>query len=136
MPEDRSILTPAGWLLATTLLTALVTLLPAAAQAAGPDRQPPPTWLKLTVGGHRSVTLGCDPPDGTHPNPGAACHAIAAAGGDLAKLRHNPEVACITVYDPVTVHARGTWRGQRVAYDATYSNRCALAAATGPVFDF
>lgn len=140
MPEARSTLTPAGWLLAAALLTALmaalVTLVPAAAHAAGPDRQVPPTWLTLTVGGHRSATLRCDPPGGTHPNPRAACRELAAAGGDLAKLRHNPEMACITVYDPVTVHARGTWRGRGVAYDATYSNRCALTAATGPVFDF
>lgn len=136
MPEARSTLTPAGWLLAAALLTALVTLAPAAAHAAGPDRQAPPTRLKLTVDGHRSVTLRCDPPGGTHPNPRAACRELAAARGDLAKLRRNPEMACITVYDPVTVRARGTWRGRRVAHDATYSNRCALTAATGPVFDF
>jgi hypothetical protein len=136
LPEARSTLTPTGWLLAAALLAALVTPPPTAADAAGADRQAPPTRLKLTVGGHRSVTLRCDPPGGTHPDPQAACHAIAAAGGDLAMLRRNPEVACITVYDPVTVRARGTWRGNRVAYDATYSNRCALTAATGPVFDF
>lgn len=133
LPETRSFAPAVGSLLAIALLAAV----PAApARAALPGEQAPPTRLHLTVQGQRTVTLRCDPPGGSHPRARDACRALAAAGGDLTKLAHARDVACVAVYDPVAVRARGTWRGRPMTYDATFSNRCTMTAATGAVFAF
>ncbi|GLF95941.1 SSI family serine proteinase inhibitor [Streptomyces yaizuensis] len=96
--------------------------------------------LLLTVagpgsGGHRSVTLLCDPPGGTHPEPVAACDALALAGGDPNALAGEPGI-CPLDYNPVTASAYGDFRGRVVSWRKTFTNACVLHRETTPVFDF
>ncbi|WP_405809770.1 subtilase-type protease inhibitor [Streptomyces sp. NBC_00210] len=103
--------------------------------------EPAPRGLFLTVSGSentwvRGVLLHCSPePGGAHPDPAAACSALAAARGDLDRLPGDPH-PCTEEFDPVTVDATGTWRGRMTAWHKTYANACALDAATGEVFRF
>ncbi|MBT2388112.1 protease inhibitor SIL-V5 [Streptomyces sp. ISL-1] len=122
---------------AAALLT-LATAIPAYAAGGEPG---PPRGLFLTVSGSqntwiRGVLLHCSPrPGGAHPDPVAACEALAAARGDLDRLPGNPH-PCVKTFDPVTVEATGVWRGRPTAWHKTYANACELDAATGEVFDF
>ncbi|GAA1372021.1 SSI family serine proteinase inhibitor [Streptomyces beijiangensis] len=112
--------------------------------AAAPAAQAEPTpaqGLFLTVTGDentwiRGVLLQC-PAGGPshHPDAGAACAALDAAGGDLDVLAGDPH-PCTREFAPVTVGATGTWHGRPTAWHKTYANACMLQAATGPVFHF
>lgn len=63
-------------------------------------------------------TLTCDPPGGNHPDPGAACAALAAARAPFAPVPK--DMLCTQVYGgPETATITGTWRGAPV--DASYS---------------
>lgn len=81
-----------------------------------------------------ALTLTCNPDGGDHPNADAACAEIESAGGDLSALPGEPSLLCTFIYDPVTVTATGTWRGQEVNYQETFPNTCELIRATGSVF--
>lgn len=105
---------------------------PYGAAAAPPTPGP---GLVLTAGTHRA-TLACEPvPHGTHPLPLPACTALSAADGDFDALPGWPGV-CREPYAPVTVTARGEFRGQPVDWRKKFANPCILRAATGPVFAF
>lgn len=82
------------------------------------------------------VTLTCDPDGGTHPDAATACNSLRAAGGDFKRLRPDPTIACIFVYEPVQAYATGQWRGRSVTFAHTYGNRCSAAVESGHVFDF
>ncbi|MBT2408931.1 MULTISPECIES: subtilase-type protease inhibitor [unclassified Streptomyces] len=79
----------------------------------------------------RASALSCAPTaQGTHPDPKAACAALAATAGTLDTLLATPDSnrACPMHYDPVTVTADGVWQGKRVSWKHTFSNSCAMAA--------
>ncbi|WP_396279136.1 SSI family serine proteinase inhibitor [Kibdelosporangium aridum] len=84
----------------------------------------------------RARKLRCDPPSGDHPHPDTACHDLAVAEGDLARLPGEPGKVCSGVYKPVTVTALGEWRGIPVRFEQSYRNACKMTASTGLVFDF
>ncbi|MCX4524142.1 MULTISPECIES: SSI family serine proteinase inhibitor [unclassified Streptomyces] len=89
----------------------------------------------------RASTLSCAPTaQGTHPNPRAACTALAATAGTLDGLlaAPNPDRACPMHYDPVTVTADGVWQGKRISWKHSFSNACAMSATLNgnPVFAF
>jgi hypothetical protein len=132
--------------LVTTILLALGGL--AAPSHAIMNEQPlqVPRWsteLDLTISeglvplaAPRARTLRCDPPSGNHPYSEAACHDVAAAEGDLARLPGEPGKVCNGMYKPVTVTALGEWRGIPVRFEQSYRNACKLTASTGLVFGF
>ncbi|MFF2776138.1 subtilase-type protease inhibitor [Streptomyces sp. NPDC058052] len=104
---------------------------------AAPDSLYAPSALVLTVAQGdeqaavvRASTLSCAPTaQGTHPDPEAACAALAATSGSLDRLVAAPAPgrACPLHYDPVTVSADGVWQGKRVAWKHTFSNTCAMS---------
>ncbi|MEV8536379.1 subtilase-type protease inhibitor [Streptomyces sp. NPDC051211] len=79
----------------------------------------------------RASTLSCAPTaQGTHPDPDAACAALAATAGTLDALlaAPDPNRACPMHYDPVTVTVDGVWQGSRISWKHTFSNACAMSA--------
>ncbi|MFD9303458.1 subtilase-type protease inhibitor [Streptomyces sp. NPDC060048] len=79
----------------------------------------------------RAATLSCAPTaQGTHPDPKAACAALAATAGTLDVLLTAPDSdrACPMHYDPVTVTADGVWQGSRISWKHTFSNACTMSA--------
>ncbi|HEU4674407.1 MAG TPA: SSI family serine proteinase inhibitor [Motilibacteraceae bacterium] len=81
----------------------------------GPGR-PPTTW-----------TLTCDPPGGTHPAPGRACAALAAAAPDpFAEVPAG--TLCSQIYGgPQTATVTGTWRGRPVQARFSRTDGCQTA---------
>jgi hypothetical protein len=106
---------------ATVLAVAAGTAAAATPAAAGPGGTlgimitPLPGGMPSTP---RFATLSCDPAGGTHPRAAQACEQLAAAGGDIAAVPPYPGMGCLPVWEPVTVTARGTWRGKAVDYTA------------------
>jgi subtilisin inhibitor-like len=80
-----------------------------------------------------SVVLTCDPAGGTHPDPATACKQLDQVDGNFKALNVNPGPWSL-IYRPVTVTAKGTWRGSNVNYKATFANSCVLERQTGAVF--
>ncbi|MBE9375803.1 hypothetical protein IQ251_15235 [Saccharopolyspora sp. HNM0983] len=100
----------------------------------------PASTVQLTIQGENLLeasvtTLNCEPSGGTHPAADTACDALITADGDFAALPVEPR-ACTLQYDPVTVHASGTWHGEPIHFQQDYPNRCAAASESGGVFDF
>lgn len=116
------------------LALAAVALLAAAHPAPAPA--PPPGDGMVLTAAARKATLSCDQvPHGTHPLARPACTALSAAGGDFDALPGQGGV-CRDPYAPITVTARGEYRGHRVEWRKKFANPCVLRAATGPVFAF
>jgi hypothetical protein len=115
---------------------------PAPASARAFPSQPTTTALVLTVSRGDVVspdaqvtTLDCDDHSGgSHPAPAEACAALTEAGGDLDRLKGQPDTVCLAHYDPVTATAEGTWQGIPVKWSRTFGNSCHLRTGTGPVF--
>lgn len=101
---------------------------------------PPETDLVLAVyqqgSGVETARLSCDPASGEHLRAQAACGEIAAVGGDFTQLGNTEPGLCTFEYDPVTVAAFGSWRGQPVQYVQEFPNRCVMENETGSVFSF
>ncbi|WP_306317550.1 MULTISPECIES: SSI family serine proteinase inhibitor [unclassified Streptomyces] len=123
-------------------VAALLSLAAAAPAHAATTAEPEsPRGLFLTVSGAentwvRGVRLHCEPqPRGHHPYAAEACDALDVADGDLDELPSTPRV-CTKQYDPVTVAATGTHRGEMIAWHKTFGNACEMEAATGYVFRF
>lgn len=97
-----------------------------------------PSAMVLTIGQGdngatvvRASTLSCAPTaQGTHPDPKAACTALAATAGAFDTLLAAPDSnrVCPMIYDPVTVTADGVWQGRHVSWKHTFSNSCAMSA--------
>lgn len=112
------------------------------APASGaPARRTTKTWLTLSVAKGEEASpavsrasLRCQPAGGSHPRARPACVELAKVNGDFAELDVVKDRACTMQYDPVTVAAKGFWRGTPVAYKRTFGNACAMSNATGPVF--
>ncbi|MEV0378534.1 SSI family serine proteinase inhibitor [Nonomuraea sp. NPDC050643] len=77
--------------------------------------------------------LTCDPDDGSHPDPGAACDMLRRSGGDLERLRFRPDVACPRIYDPVHVKIRGVFYGEPKNFEETYPNPCFADNLAAPI---
>ncbi|MET9294638.1 subtilase-type protease inhibitor [Streptomyces sp. NPDC003077] len=106
-----------------------------------------PSALVLTVGpgesaatttAQRAVTLTCAPtPSGTHPDPRGACNELRALKGDFTAVTHAPsDRVCTKEWAPITVTAQGVWEGNRVSYEHTFANACAMIDGKGRVFEF
>ncbi|MFD3535874.1 SSI family serine proteinase inhibitor [Streptomyces sp. NPDC058664] len=71
-----------------------------------------------------------------HPYRTEACAALDDANGNFDALRGDPAGTCINEYSPVTLTARGIYKGRTVDWTRTYSSSCEAAVKTGPVFYF
>jgi hypothetical protein len=83
-----------------------------------------------------SRTLGCDNPEqvsGSHPRRERACAAIDLAGGMFENLQ-TTGANCPMIYDPVTATAKGSYKGVRIDFEATYANACVASTESGDVF--
>jgi hypothetical protein len=95
------------------------------------DRQSWLTELQITVSDGPGAeptrwTLICDPPGGTHPDPGGACRAIGDADDPFAPVP--ADMMCTQVYGgPETAEITGTWRGERVAATYRRTDGCEIA---------
>jgi Subtilisin inhibitor-like len=91
-------------------------------QKPGGEQKQGASELRITVKADQSAaartwTLRCDPPGGDHPDPAAACAAIAKAQQPFAAVAQDQ--ICPQVYGgPQTATVEGTWNGQQVS--ATY----------------
>jgi Subtilisin inhibitor-like len=81
------------------------------------------------------VDLMCGPEGGPHPKRAEACEALKSVDGDL-HLLPGRDGACTRIYQPVTAVAAGLWKGSRMGFERSFGNRCELANALAPVFDF
>lgn len=118
------------------------------AGSAGTESLYAPSALVLTVGKgadaatagvQRAVVLNCAPrPAGTHPAPGPACSEVRSVQGELHRLvgTDTGGRACTRIWDPATVTADGVWEGERISFEHTFANSCALESASGSLFDF
>lgn len=123
---------------AGALLAAAGLLAAGPAQAASRDILPV-NWLYLTVtkgdaqsGDTRGTLLLCDPPLG-HAHAAEACAELERVDGDIGRIAAKGGF-CPMIWAPVTVHARGQWKGRPVRFQETYSSRCVMNARTGSVF--
>jgi Subtilisin inhibitor-like len=125
-------------------LLLLVMMLSSCAESASPGQPPPsPSALgspstgssaaDLTIvvdDGQGSTTtwrLTCDPPGGDHPDPAAACAALAAHG-ERALPPVAKDRACSQVYGGSrTATVTGTWRGQAVNSRFSLVDGCQIA---------
>ncbi|MFB6837835.1 SSI family serine proteinase inhibitor [Streptomyces sp. NPDC056361] len=96
-----------------------------AARTQGEARGVDYVWLDCPVGNRTA-----------HPYRAEACAALDEAGGDFDRLRGEPDGNCTADYAPVTLTARGTYRGRTVDWTRTYGNNCEATIKTGPVFYF
>ncbi|WP_447004184.1 SSI family serine proteinase inhibitor [Saccharothrix isguenensis] len=83
----------------------------------------------------RATTLMCEPAGGMHAHAEDACRALSDVDGQFTGLATG-HAFCTLEYDPVTVRASGTWRGETRVFEARFPNPCVMRAETGPVFDF
>lgn len=124
-------------MVAALLTAVLVPVLAACADeetTAGTDGVPR-TSLTITVdpGSGADVTtysLTCEPSGGNHPDPQAACAALAdRPTGDLDPLRPVPAtLACTQVYGgDQTALIEGTFQGQPIRVELSRVNGCEIA---------
>jgi len=116
-----------------------LTATPSAEAAAKPADQYE-GWLRLSIsdggeGETTSVTLACQPDEGTHPDPHTACDQLRAVDGRLSDLNVDPG-PCTREYDPRVARALGIWHRRPVLFQHTFSNPCVLHRTTGAVFTF
>lgn len=130
-------------LLGTALLTgaAIACAIPApTALAEGNQPEERLGLVNLTIHDHaaktfRTALLACGLNTGSHPDPEAACGAIANAEGDIDAIEDDDGM-CPLIYAPATVRATGFFAGKPVEYSETFANACVAANATAGVFDF
>jgi hypothetical protein len=79
------------------------------------------------TGAVQEWTLTFDPPGGSHPDPEAACRALAEHG--RTALPPVPEnQPCTMVYGgPQTARITGSWQGQPVDATLSRTNGCEIA---------
>lgn len=120
------------------LLVALV-VLPAALMAcsdapdsaipdtAGPARTDLVVEVRLGPGAAPTrTTLTCDPPGGDHPDPAAACAALAREPDPFVPLP--ADAICTEIYGgPETATVTGTYAGRPVALTLSRTDGCRIA---------
>jgi hypothetical protein len=118
------------------ILAVAATLLFVPAASAGSG-----TALKITVwpkgkdGVSSTWTLRCGPPRGTHPDPAAACSALAQHPRALKPVPK--DIACTQNWDgPQVALVRGTYRGKHVKAWFNRANGCEIGRwnALRPLF--
>jgi hypothetical protein len=95
--------------------------------------------LRLAVGEQealREATLICGDTargtaGGTHPRASEACDLIAEAGS-VEAVMVDPEGVCTMEYQP----HEATASGGEEEYSEVFGNKCRMASAKGPLFDF
>ncbi|WP_312881713.1 SSI family serine proteinase inhibitor [Actinomadura alba] len=83
----------------------------------------------------RKWTLTCDPAQGTHPDPTAACAALGKAPDPFTPV--SKEQVCTMIFGgPEEATVTGTWKGKRVAAKFNRKNGCEVSRWNGlaPVF--
>lgn len=116
---------------ALTITALSCALVVAAASPALADHRPRATLkITITVGQAtpQTVKLTCNRDGGTHPTPRAACRVLRGVHGNPARLTGAGAV-CTREFNPHTVTVKGKWRGHRVDFTKTYSNKCLMLAA-------
>jgi hypothetical protein len=99
----------------------------------GPASDREGTHLTITLdetgkGPARTFELTCDPPGGNHPNPHAACNALADAGGAEAFQPPPGDLACTQVYGgPQTATVTGLVNGAAVSKAFSRTDGCGIA---------
>jgi len=100
---------------------------------AAPTPAAPPLPAQLTVsvddgsGGVTTYSLSCEPAGGDHPDPAAACAALAVAGAE-AFGPPDPNQACTEIYGgPQTATVTGTLAGAPVNSTFSRQNGCEIA---------
>jgi Subtilisin inhibitor-like len=95
------------------------------APGAGPK---PQSSLTISVaaahGAPRHWTLTCGPAGGTHPDPQAACAALADAKDPFAPVSGTTMCPMIPA-SPQTASISGTWDGKKISASYTRTNGCA-----------
>ena len=97
-----------------------------------PAPQPPQTSLTITVDlgdgtTAQEWTLTCDPWSGTHPQPEAACAALAAVDPTVFEPVDARDV-CTQIYGgPETATVRGIWNGTPLDASFSRDNGCEIA---------
>ena len=72
-------------------------------------------------------TLTCDPAGGTHPDPAAACAALAAKGA-TAMPAVDKDMMCTQQFGgPQTAKITGTWKGEAVNASFSRTNGCEIS---------
>ncbi|MGH8905848.1 MAG: SSI family serine proteinase inhibitor [Egibacteraceae bacterium] len=78
------------------------------------------------------VSLTCEPPGGSHPNPTAACEQLSRADGRIEDIPAESGF-CTFELNPVIVSASGSWRGEARRFEKEFANRCLAVRGTGGV---
>jgi hypothetical protein len=91
----------------------------------------PDTDLTIVVytgsGSTKTWRLTCNPPDGTHPDPEAACRALQSNGA-VALPPVPKDKACTQIYGgPETANITGTWQGERVMSTFARNDGCQIS---------
>jgi len=89
-----------------------------------------PTDLRITVdtgaGQVRTYTLRCDPAGGDHPDPQAACEALARMAAPFAPLAK--DLLCTEIYGgPQTAKVEGTYRGVPTLAEFRRTDGCQIS---------
>ncbi|MCU1432790.1 MAG: hypothetical protein JWP95_1895 [Actinotalea sp.] len=80
----------------------------------------------------RTLTLTCEPEGGTHPDPEAACEAIAEAGGAVAFSTPTDDMTCTEQYGgPQVATVEGKVDGEPVRTTYTRTNGCQISRWDG-----
>lgn len=80
------------------------------------------------TGETRTFTLTCDPAGGDHPDPEAACRALAEAGGVAAFAPVAADMMCTEIYGgPQTARVTGTVDGEPVDTTFSRTDGCEIA---------
>lgn len=74
-----------------------------------------------------SWRLSCEPPAGTHPDPSAACQALAKNGGTALPAVPKDKVCSQRYGGSLTATIIGSWRGQPVRSQLSLVNGCEIS---------
>lgn len=80
------------------------------------------------------VTVTCNPPGGTHPDPASVCAALDTAGGDPERLVPLA-VTCPDTHDPLWVAVEGSWGDTEFQLAWEFPNTCEARARSGGLVD-
>lgn len=104
---------------------------PRSTSTPAPGAVPADLTIALDETGEGAVTrysLACDPPGGDHPDPVAACQALAEAGGAEAMAAPPRDQVCTEQYGgPQTASVEGTVEGQPVRATFARTNGCQIS---------
>ncbi len=119
---------------ATAPLGLVLALVCAWAMAAcGTPAEPGESTSELTIvvddgsGTKTTWQLSCDPAGGTHPDPEAACRALAEHGETALPAVPKDQMCTQQYGGPETATITGTWQGEPVNSTLSRKNGCEIA---------